>query len=358
MPVFRWVTQACVWLACLSTLSVSASAQSSRPSLRIVVIEGEDAVNIVQQRTAVAPVIEVRDRNDQPVAGAVVRFTIRAGRGSFGGARTLAASTNAAGRATALGLAPEGAGPLQIAASASFEGQTTAITITQTNVATAAQAAALGGAGASGGTAAAGAGAATGGAAGSGAAAGGAAAGGLSTTTLVVAVAAAAGGAYAVKTVVDKNGAAAGDLKGSYDFRYDRIFRNNQTGAAGCGYTVQYRGTVTLSSQGSTGTLPADFDMNGTETVVAVASTCGPSAPSVGQSNSWGIVYRVTGSSAAFSGSTSRTSAFTGGSITEDHMVSGSVSGTTATVTVTKTDTVTSSFDTGRGTGSTTITLQ
>ena len=39
-------------------------------ALKIVVLEGEGAVNIIQQKTAVAPVIEVRDRNDQPVSGA------------------------------------------------------------------------------------------------------------------------------------------------------------------------------------------------------------------------------------------------------------------------------------------------
>src|SRR5438105_3259905 len=53
------------------------------PALRIVVVEGEDAVNIVQQKTAVAPVVEVRDRNDQPVAGVLVRFAIQGGRASF-----------------------------------------------------------------------------------------------------------------------------------------------------------------------------------------------------------------------------------------------------------------------------------
>jgi hypothetical protein len=41
----------------------------SQPALRIVVIEGEDAVNVIQQKTAVAPVIEVRDRNNLPVPG-------------------------------------------------------------------------------------------------------------------------------------------------------------------------------------------------------------------------------------------------------------------------------------------------
>ena len=114
-------------------------------TLRIVVIEGEDAVNIVQQKTAVAPVVEVRDRNNQPVAGAIVRFAIQQGRGTFAGARTLSVTTNAAGRAVAAGLTPTGSGALQIGASATFQGQTAVATIAQTNVMTAAQAAAASG---------------------------------------------------------------------------------------------------------------------------------------------------------------------------------------------------------------------
>jgi hypothetical protein len=121
--------------------------------LKIVVVEGEGAVNIIQQKTAVAPVIEVRDRNDQPVAGAIVRFAIQKGHASFNGARTLTATTDALGRATATGLTPIGNGPLQIGASAAFQGQTAAISIAQTNVLTAAQASsvAAGGSGTAGG---------------------------------------------------------------------------------------------------------------------------------------------------------------------------------------------------------------
>jgi hypothetical protein len=55
-------------------------------------------------------VIEVRDRNDQPVSGAVVRFAIRNGRATFSGARSLAVATDAAGRAAATGFAPTGTG--------------------------------------------------------------------------------------------------------------------------------------------------------------------------------------------------------------------------------------------------------
>ena len=161
---------------------VPSTAAAQADTLRIVVIEGEAAVNIIQQKTAVAPVIEVRDRNDQPVAGAIVRFAIQQGRGTFAGARTLSVTTNAVGRAAATGLTPTGSGALQIGASATFQGQTAVATITQTNVMTAAQAAAASGGGASGSAA-------------SGGAAGGGGGGGLSSTTLAVAGGAVAGGA-------------------------------------------------------------------------------------------------------------------------------------------------------------------
>jgi hypothetical protein len=158
-------------------------------ALRIVVVEGEDAVNIVQQKTAVAPVVEVRDRNNQPVAGAIVRFAIREGRGTFAGARTLSVTTNAAGRAVATGLTPTGSGALQIGASATFQGQTAVATITQTNVMTAAQAAAAAGGGTSGTSA-------------SGGAAGGGGGGGVSGTTLGVVGGAVAGGALVATNVL------------------------------------------------------------------------------------------------------------------------------------------------------------
>src|SRR5262249_54121212 len=95
---------------------------------------------------AVAPVVEVRDHNDQPMAGVLVRFAIRNGHATFNGARNLSVVTNAAGRAAATGLVPTGNGALQIGATAAFQGQTAAVTIAQTNVMTPAQAAAVSGA--------------------------------------------------------------------------------------------------------------------------------------------------------------------------------------------------------------------
>jgi len=123
-------------------LNAAESAGAAQAAgLKIVVIAGEDGVNIIQQKTAVAPVVEVRDRNDQPVAGAVVQFAIRGGRATFNGARTVTVTTNAAGRAAVIGLTPTASGAVQISATAAFQGQTAAVTIAQTNVLTAAQAA-------------------------------------------------------------------------------------------------------------------------------------------------------------------------------------------------------------------------
>jgi len=133
--------------------TVRTQLTAAAPPLKIVVVEGEGAVNIIQQKTAVAPVIEVRDRNDQPVSGALVRFAIQKGKATFNGVRALTATTDALGRATATGLAPTGSGPVSIAASATFQGQTATVAIVQTNVMTAAQASAVaaGGSGAAGG---------------------------------------------------------------------------------------------------------------------------------------------------------------------------------------------------------------
>ena len=139
---------------CVATIAAFiafSGVTTAQPSaLRIVVIAGEDAINVVQQKTAVAPVIEVRDRNDQPVAGAVVTFAVRSGRATLSGSRTLTVTTNATGRAVASGLMPTGAGAVKISAAAAFQGQSVAVTIVQTNVMTAAQAAAISSAGASG----------------------------------------------------------------------------------------------------------------------------------------------------------------------------------------------------------------
>jgi hypothetical protein len=196
-----------VWtLVASSRLGAQSRAAAE---FKIVVIEGEGAVNIIQQKTAVTPLIEVRDRNDQPVAGATVNFVVRTGRATFGGARTLTVTTNAAGRAAAAGFAPSGTGAVQIGATATFQGQTAAaVTIAQTNVLTAAEAAAVSSAGAS-----------AGGSGGGGTAAGGGAGtgggGGLSATTLSIVGGAIAGAALVAKETMLSGTVFSGQFSGA-----------------------------------------------------------------------------------------------------------------------------------------------
>jgi hypothetical protein len=119
------------------------SGQSS--ALRIVVVGGEDGVNIVGKGTAVAPLVEVRDRNDLPVSGASVVFLIGGKNAKFAGnAARLAVTTDQSGRATASGLQAVGKGAVRIEVQATYQGETVTATVTQTNFANVAEAAQAG----------------------------------------------------------------------------------------------------------------------------------------------------------------------------------------------------------------------
>ena len=120
----------------------TGSARAQQPvavsgSFRIIVIEGEGAVNNIRQRTARAVTVQVEDANRKPVAGATVVFALPAsGAGATfaNGSKTLTVVTDAAGHATAAGLKPnQVAGVFQIRVSASFTGQTASAVISQVN---------------------------------------------------------------------------------------------------------------------------------------------------------------------------------------------------------------------------------
>lgn len=138
IPVCAWM----VLLLMAPTGNVRAGAQGA---LRIIVLEGEDAVNLIDKKTAVKPTVEVRDRNDLPIAGVMVRFAIR-GRGAAfnNGIRQLTVTTDSLGRASVGQLTPIGKGTVEIQVNASYQGQTAVATIHQTNFATAADAAEAG----------------------------------------------------------------------------------------------------------------------------------------------------------------------------------------------------------------------
>src|SRR6185295_17106849 len=262
----RFPRVAVLVLACCLIFLAEGEALAERPpqttALKIIVIEGEDAVNVLQQRTAVAPVVEVRDRNDQPVAGALVRFTVKSGRATFNGARALTVTTNAAGRAVATGLTPTGTGALHIAASASFNGQTAAIAIAQTNVATAASA----GAGAA-------AGAAVGGAT---------AGGGISAATIGVIGASAVGGTLAATKLAGGDGSSNNSnpkapsdstrtFTGPLVFTLTTTGRTVPAGVVFCSMVEAINGTLTivLDQHGTSFTGQGTATFSGTKTVTS-----------------------------------------------------------------------------------------
>lgn len=114
----------------------SAAPQAASDELKIVVLEGEDSVNIVKKKTAVMPVVEVRDKNNLPVAGVLVTFSApHSGTGVVfaHGSRSLTLTTNSAGRAAVTSMKPVGTGAFKIEVSASLHGNVATTTIGQTN---------------------------------------------------------------------------------------------------------------------------------------------------------------------------------------------------------------------------------
>jgi len=136
---------------CLATAFASfdqpAHAQSLLPSvwepgryaqavdlseLSIVVVAGENGVNIVTKKTAVQPIIEVRDKNNLPVTGAVVNFISPDQAPSVvfsNGERTFTVVTNDTGRAAVSGMRPVGTGAFRIQVTASVTSTTQGHTI-------------------------------------------------------------------------------------------------------------------------------------------------------------------------------------------------------------------------------------
>jgi len=108
-------------------------------ALRIVIIEGDGAINNVRQRVNREPVVQVEDENRKPIAGAVVVFFLpdQGPSGTFvNGSKTLTVTTDNQGQAAARGIKFNNqTGQLQIRVTASFQGLTASAIITQTNAA-------------------------------------------------------------------------------------------------------------------------------------------------------------------------------------------------------------------------------
>ena len=74
--IHRFTTLATVVCALLTAAATPATAKMQDTALHILVLEGEESVNIIEQGTAIPTLVEVRDRNDLPVSGASVVFLL------------------------------------------------------------------------------------------------------------------------------------------------------------------------------------------------------------------------------------------------------------------------------------------
>jgi hypothetical protein len=131
------------FLVLINLLQVPAWGQNPAPApqakLNIVIVEGEGAINNVKDRVNREPIVQVEDENHKPIAGAAVIFSLpnSGATGVFAnGSKTLTLTSDAQGRAAALGIRRNNvSGQMQIRVTASFAGQTASAVITQSNVA-------------------------------------------------------------------------------------------------------------------------------------------------------------------------------------------------------------------------------
>ena len=90
------------------TAPLFAQVAAAPMMLHITILDGEDALNDIRERTAREPVVQVEDENHKPVAGALILFSLQNGGtgagGTFNGLSTLSVTTDAQGRAVAHGL--------------------------------------------------------------------------------------------------------------------------------------------------------------------------------------------------------------------------------------------------------------
>ena len=123
----------CLWLAAQSTL-----AGQSNAGLRVQIIRGNDAQNVIEQIPATPITIRVIDRNNQAVQGATVVFTTpeKGPSGDFAnGLNTLRTMTNEDGIAVAREYRPnEIPGTYQIRVQIDHLGESATATIRQTNL--------------------------------------------------------------------------------------------------------------------------------------------------------------------------------------------------------------------------------
>jgi len=121
----------------ISCILASPAGAQDAAGIKIIVQEGQGAINNIPQRRAKEPVIQVQHENGEPVVGATVTFLLpdTGPGGTFAdGARMLNIQTDAKGQAVGRGLKPNAtAGRFLIRVNVSYHGQSVSTTIAQIN---------------------------------------------------------------------------------------------------------------------------------------------------------------------------------------------------------------------------------
>ena len=116
---------------------VAQTNVASRDRLRIIPLEGNNAVNHIPTQAVTAPVVEVRDENDRPVEGAVVVFKLpgSGAGGNFGdGQASQTVITDIRGQAEAKNFQINATpGRFVIDVTASYQGRSGQLLVSQTN---------------------------------------------------------------------------------------------------------------------------------------------------------------------------------------------------------------------------------
>lgn len=135
---------ACMVLLALPPAQMRALAQASPqppdvPQYKLIVLRGENAQNNIKKGRATRPVVEVRDRNNKPVAGVAVVFALPSSgpSGTFvGGGQLTTVTTNNLGQASASFTPNSVPGKYNINVSTKTGGQSAVVQIATVNVLT------------------------------------------------------------------------------------------------------------------------------------------------------------------------------------------------------------------------------
>lgn len=112
-----------------------AASRPAAGALKILVLQGQNAINSLTSKTALNPVVQILDSVEQPVEGATVTFEVSptGPGGSFGGAPIATVKTDYTGQATAALTPNDTPGSFSIKVTATLGELTAQTRIRQTN---------------------------------------------------------------------------------------------------------------------------------------------------------------------------------------------------------------------------------